>query len=328
MSKFIANLIHSGDKALATGKKLGVADERGRYDLPLNKGGGTGFLILLVALMTFLATMALSMSFVLDGMTERWSSGIENHMTIEIPTEDSGGLVRTRDDLRLLSNNISEALAAKTDLIDSHKIMSESDIIDLLSPWLGDNISADNIPLPSLIEVKVMPDVDDLPAKTEALKTELEAIVPNVHVDTHEEWLADLVRFTGSLNFVALLVILLIGFTTIAAVAGAIHARIAVHKREVELLHLMGARDAYINQQFQRHALILCLKGSIIGLLCAIATMIIMRIVIGGEGSQLMPSLSISIPHILILLSLPAFSALIGSMTARFTVMRSLSRMP
>ena len=181
MSKLIANIIHSGDKAIATGKKLGVADERGRYDLPLNKGGETGFLILLVALMTFLATMALSMSFILDGMTERWSSGIENHMTIEIPAESAKGDVRTPDDMRLFATRISEALTAQPDLIASYNIMSEDDIIALLSPWLGEGISADNIPLPGLIEVEVKQKVENLPAKLQVLKTDLEDIVPNIN---------------------------------------------------------------------------------------------------------------------------------------------------
>lgn len=328
MSKIIANIIHKSDKALKTGKKLGVADERGRYDLPLNKGGGTAFLIMLVALMTFLATMALSMSFILDGMTARWSSGIENHMTIEIPAENSKGDIRTAEDMITLAKAISAKLSREDTLILSHNIMSEDDIIALLSPWLGEGISADNIPLPSLIEVQIAPKTENLAAKLQVLKTDLEEIASNVNLDTHEEWLADLVRFTGSLNFVALLIVALIGLTTIAAVAGAIHSRIAIHKREVELLHLMGAQDHYINRQFQRHALILCLKGSLIGLIGALAIMTSIAIIAGGSKGELAPSLSLSYIHILTLLSLPAFSAIIGGVTARYTVMHTLSRMP
>ena len=41
-------------------RKLGIAEGKGRYDLPLNQSAGTHFLTLLVALMTFLAMMAFS----------------------------------------------------------------------------------------------------------------------------------------------------------------------------------------------------------------------------------------------------------------------------
>jgi cell division transport system permease protein len=63
---------------------LGKAQKR-RYDLPLNKGSGTGFLVILIALMTFLGMLALASSFALSAMTARWSSGLENRLTIESP---------------------------------------------------------------------------------------------------------------------------------------------------------------------------------------------------------------------------------------------------
>ena len=52
-------------------KALGVAQGRRVYDLPLNRASGTGFLVLLIALMTFLAMLALSASFALSAMTTR-----------------------------------------------------------------------------------------------------------------------------------------------------------------------------------------------------------------------------------------------------------------
>lgn len=327
MSKIIANIIHKGDKAIGAGKKLGVADERGRYDLPLNKGGGTGFLMTLICLMTFLATMALSMSFVLDGMTQRWSSGLENQITIEIPVEDEQGSVQSREQLQKTTEEIEKKISAQGDLIETYTVLSEKDIVSLLSPWLGNNIDPEQVPLPVLIDVKLLPDLENIAARIQTLQSDLQDISSTVYIDTHEEWLADLVRFTSSLNFVALIVVAFIGLIMIAAVSGGIHTRITIHKAEVELLHLMGAQDHYINRQFQRHALFLCFKGSLIGLILALLVMIIMSVMIGKNSSDLMPALSITYKQALLIFSLPAFSALIGSITARFTVMNALSKM-
>ena len=71
-------------KLFGAEKKLGVAFRQGRYDLPLNKDEGTNFLRLLIALMSFLAAVALAGNFALNSMTQRWSSGLENKLTIEI----------------------------------------------------------------------------------------------------------------------------------------------------------------------------------------------------------------------------------------------------
>ncbi|MBI2234772.1 MAG: permease, partial [Micavibrio aeruginosavorus] len=72
---------------MAKERTIGRAEKR-RYDLPLNKGAGTAFLVTLIGLMTFLAMLALTSSFTLSAMTQRWTSGLENRITIEIPTQN------------------------------------------------------------------------------------------------------------------------------------------------------------------------------------------------------------------------------------------------
>ena len=52
-------------------RKLGVAEGKRLYDLPLDKTEGSGFLIMLIALMSFLAIMAIASSFALGAMTQR-----------------------------------------------------------------------------------------------------------------------------------------------------------------------------------------------------------------------------------------------------------------
>ena len=88
-------------------KKLGVAQSRGRYDLPLNRSAGTYFLMLLVALMTFLAMMSLAATMFIGSISDHWSSGLENKITIEIPAVNRQGDIREKEDIKDLAQKVT-----------------------------------------------------------------------------------------------------------------------------------------------------------------------------------------------------------------------------
>ncbi|MAE51418.1 MAG: permease [Micavibrio sp.] len=306
-------------------KKLGVATGRRRYDLPLNKSAGTGFLVLLIALMTFLGVMALAGSFALGSMAHHWSSGLENKLTIEIPADDATGTIRTREDIEKLSESVTERLSAQNFIRDIHAL-SQTEIQELIAPWLGED--AENIPdmpLPGLIAVEFITINDHL---IEKMRADLANIAPNIVIDRHESWLADILRLTGALQFATLLTTLMIGATTIIAIAGAVKSRIAIHRKDVELLHLMGASDRYISRQFQRHALILALQGAAAGAAAGLLGLLAISLFAGDTAAALLPEFQLNMIHIFTLAALPAAACFIAAATAKFTVLRELALMP
>jgi cell division transport system permease protein len=302
---------------------LGISEDRGRYDLPFNKDEGTDFLTMLVALMTFLAAMALAASFVLGGMAERWSSGLENRLTIEIPAEN-GDALRNAKDIAALQDKVALVLKNNQNVL-SFDVMEKQEIQTLIEPWLGKDALIDTLPLPGLISVQLK---SSEPPVLGGLQSDIRKIGDNINVDTHESWLRDLLRLTGTLQFSTFVITIIIGATTIMAVAGGVRSRIAIHRADVELLHLMGASDEYITRQFQRHTLILGLKGGLAGMAGSIVIMAIVRFFSGDTASSLLPNFSLGGLHIAILLAVPLMAALIAGLTARMTVLRSLSRMP
>lgn len=305
-------------------RKLGVAQGKRVYDLPLNKDQGTGFLILLVTLMTFLAVMALGGAFTLGSMTKRWSSGLENKLTIEIRAEDSRGDILLPKEIQEQAEEIT-AVLSRNPMIESAQILGEQEIKDLISPWLGEDIVLRDIPLPGLISVQL---TESTPAALKVLEDSILEIAPTARLDTHEDWLNDLLKLTDSLRFAAIAITLLIGATTIAAVAGAIRSRMEVHKSEVELLHFMGARDDYITKQFQRHAFILTLQGSTIGTLIGLLSMTILWLMSGDTTESVIPELALTPLQLITLTLLPALVCGISAFTARTTVLRVLAQMP
>lgn len=305
-------------------RALGVARGKRRYDLPLNKSSGTGFLILLICLMTFLAILALAASFALSAMTDRWSSGLENRVTIELPAEAASGRILTPEEIQRLSAKADELLTTHPGVLSTH-VMTSEEIRALVKPWLGEDLLLNKIPLPGLIAVEVE---DSGPKAMHLLQEKLRTIHKTARIDTHEEWLTDLLRFTGALQFAAALLTIVIGLTTITAIAGGVRSRMAINHKEVELLHLMGARDNYISRQFQRHSLILAFQGAFLGTFAGAIALVIIGWISGEMGVNLLPDFRMSLSQIMVLALLPFAVALIATLTARQTVLKVLSQMP
>lgn len=305
-------------------RKLGVAERQGRYDLPLQSSAGTKFLTLLIALMSFLAMLALSGSFALNNLTRQWSSGLENQATIEIPAMDSKGSLRNAETLDKLTDKAAAALENNINVQDI-KLLSEEEIHDLVAPWLGESIPKDSIPLPRLISIKIKESTE---AQIKKIRSSLSGVSEDIQLDTHQGWLEDILRLADSLKLSGSLITLIIALTTVLAIAGAVRSRMAEHRADVELLHLMGASNDYISRQFQRHTLIIALKGSIIGVVGGGFTLTLFSFLSHSDESSLMPKVPFNLAEIFVLLCLPALACLIAFLTARFTVLRTLSLMP
>ncbi len=305
-------------------KTLGVAKGKRRYDLPLAGSAGNGFLRLLIALMSVLGMLALCASFALSAMTQRWSDGLENKVSVEIPASDSGGEVTAPGIVQSMTDDAAKLLMGRPDVTEA-KIMEESDIRKLLSPWLGDDMVMDSIPLPGLISVTfekgAVPDLKEL-------EIELRDVAPRARIDTHESWLSDVLRFTGALQFAAILLTMIIGATTLVAVAGGVRSKLSENKEELELLHLMGASDSYIAKQLQRHTLILSLQGGAAGVAAGGILLFAISMIAGEIGVNLVPDFRLDSAQKAMLLLLPVPIAVLAMMTARFTVLRVLGKMP
>jgi cell division transport system permease protein len=303
---------------------LGVSKGKRRYDLPLTAGASNGFLRLLIFLMSILGMLALAASFALSAMTDRWSGGLENKISVEIPASDSGGDIINPRIVKSMTDDAAKILNENPDITEA-TIMEESQIRKLLSPWLGEDMVMDSIPIPGLISVTFN---KDSKPDLKALELKLRDVAPRARIDTHESWLSDVLRFTGALQFAAILLSVIIGLTTLVAVAGGVRSKLSENKEELELLHLMGASDSYISRQLQRHTLILSLQGGAVGILAGGLLLFGIGFIAGNMGVNLVPDFRLDYVQQAMLLLLPVPIALLAMVTARFTVLRVLTKMP
>jgi cell division transport system permease protein len=286
------------------------------FDLPLHARMGTEFLVLLIALMTFLSLIATSASLVLGDMAEKWTSGLENTITIEVPGTGNSVTEQSQRILKALKD---------VDGLRSAKLLGQGDIEELVSPWLGSAAdSIGDLPLPALITIELKDrDADTLRNITATVTR----INPEARVDAHEEWLSSLLRLTRSLEFGSLAIVILITLITALTVGGAVRSRMAIHHAELELLHIMGSDDAYISSQFRRYIAALAGRGAFVGTIASLAVLLGAHF-LSGSAPETVPDIAPGITQIPFLLAVPAVIVLISLISAHFTALRVLREMP
>ncbi len=292
---------------------------RQRLDLPLAEDQTGRFLVWIMAVMIYLAFIALAGSMVLAGMAGRWENGLTGRLTVQIapmPDQSVPPLAqRTEVTLALLRSTPGVVRAEPVGSASAHK---------LLEPWLG-NALLDDLPLPALIDVEVgAGDSLDAPALAERLA----GAVPGARLDNHAAWLADLRILAHTAQMVALAVVLLVGGAAVVSVVFAVRTGLAIHSPVVELLHIMGATDSYVARQFQTHVAGLALRGGAVGLGLGLATLLALRLAAGDTPLGLMPDMTLGVREWLALLAVPLVAAALALVTARWTVLRVLTRMP
>ena len=293
-------------------------------DLPLERDGSTRFLPWLVGFMVYLAALALTAGIAMQKLVLRWDQGLAGRLTVQLPPPDSASPgAEGREVEARLAEVIT--LLQNTPGVTDAEALDRDEIAELLEPWLGDGVHDQDLPLPTLISVTLDPEAaPDLGA----LSARLTRVVPGAVIDDHQRWLGNLLDFAHTIETLAILIVIAVGGTAVITVVFVTRAGLSIHRRVIDLLHLIGAQDSYIARQFQGHALRLGLQGGSIGLVLALATILLIGHLVERSQAALLPDLSLSLAEWLLLALLPLATALVAMVTARITVLRNLSRLP
>jgi len=290
--------------------------------LPLASDGSGRFLPWLIALMVFLAAAATGGAFALGGMLERWDRGLQGVVTVELPPSAEGALP-------------AERIAAAVAVIRGMPGVADAAPLDaaatarLLEPWLGDGVDPSLLPVPVLIDVH-LDETGGLDRP--ALQQRLAAIVAGASVEQRGAWLDRVFYVAHLIELAAGAVVLLIGLVAMTAVVFTTRTGLALHAELIDLLHLMGATDFYVARQFQWHAFRLGLSGGGIGLVMTLVVFGALRLA-AEQGAlpgaaDLLPAFRLPLLAWPAILALPPAMGLVGLVTARLTVLRTLARMP
>ncbi len=297
-----------------------------RGDLPLDRDPTGRFLPWLVALMVYLAALALVCAMVMNKMVVRWDTGLSGSITVQIPPKQGtpGDPAEAGAAADASLDAVIEILLATPGVI-SAEVLEPDEIVRLLEPWLGTGASYGDLPLPKLIAVGIDPSAAP---DFEKLSQRLAQAAPGTILDDHQSWLGQLLDLARSIELVAALVVILVGASAVTMVIFATRMGLAIHGRVIELLHLIGAQDSYVAREFEMHSLKLALRGGVFGLALAVITVVLVERLFERMEAALLPDLTLLPGEWALLALLPLVVAGIAMLTARLTVLGTLGRMP
>jgi len=295
----------------------GLADWLGTGERVIPAGRAAGRpLYAVIAVMSFLASLALGFTIAITQVAGEWSDGLSQAVTVQIKPSE----------VMAPSEQMEEAVAIlrATPGILSVEAVSRSDAEALLEPWLGRGNLPAEIGLPQLIDVRI--DLENRPDLVSLART-LEDRVPGATLDDHVRWKTRLLAFSASIQGLSLAALALIVLATVSIVIFATRAAMAANREVVEVLHLIGATDSFIAREFQGHFLRLGLIAGLIGAVLAVATLFFIAQLAGGGGAEyFLPGLSVGWTTYLTIMLIPALAALVAMITARLTAMNVIGR--
>lgn len=288
----------------------------GRSDFALDRDALGRYLPWLVAFMVYLAVLALTGTLLLNAAAQRWDRNIGATLTVQVPPGGSGEADRaTVGALLSLLRGMPDVVRAEA--------LPDAQLMRMIEPWVGP-VGPGDLPLPRLIDVETKPGAAvDVPK----LRQRLAQVASGVVVDDHRVWLSRLVGLVRSVEALAFAVLALIAVATIGTVVFTTRTGLAIHREAIEVLHLIGAQDSYVANQFAGRALGLGIKGGLIGLAFAVPTVYGIGQVLKRMEGGLLPEFSLAPEHWAAIVVLPFVVAAIAMLTARLTVTRTLARM-
>ena len=228
-------------------------------------------LLTLVAIMSFLACLSVAAVSIVAEQAQGWQRQIADEVTIQVKPEDGTDV----DAAVARAVEIAMQVPGVTAALPLDQAQSNA----LLEPWLGSDFELSELPIPRLIAVRINDDAD-----LAGLARRLREEVPTASLDDHGQWLQRLSAMANVMTLLGLLVLGLVFAATALCVVFATRGAMAGNKTVIEVLHFVGAADSYIAREFQRHFLILGLRGAGIGGAAAVALLLLGTFFARAEG--------------------------------------------
>ena len=229
-------------------------DTRGDTSIVPKDSLAANALAAVVAIMTFLAAVTSGGVAMVIGSANEWRSEVAREMTIQVrptPGRDIEAEVGK-----------AQALARAAPGVVEVRAYSRAESDRLLEPWLGSGLSLEDLPVPRMIAIKV---ARGAVVDTAALRQSLAQDVVGASLDDHRGGINRMRAMARAAIAGGMGIFGLVLAATVLSVAFATRGAMASNRPIVEVLHFVGAKQAYIASQFQRHFLWLGLRGGVLG---------------------------------------------------------------
>jgi len=293
---------------------------RFRTDLPLDRDTTARFLPWIIGFMVYLAIIAATVALLVHHVTQRWQRDLSGQLTVELPAVVGEESAQRAQRLDAAVEEITD-----TNGIVGTRLLDDAEVRRLLAPWLGDQVDQLGIALPDLVAVATAPDIR--PNLSE-LAERLQRVSPGAVIEDHAKFNAGALNFLRTIEVMAGGLLALVLAATAGVVAFTARAGLSIHRRIVEVVHLVGAHDSYVARQFQAQAFRYGFMGSCIGSLLAAATLLSAGVFAARGAVPMSAAVKAFEPWMIWPLALiPLAAVLIAMITVRIAVLQALRRM-
>jgi cell division transport system permease protein len=267
--------------------------------------------------------VALAGASTLNALIGRWDHDVSGTLTVEVAAAPGDAGESAEPSRQRVAAVL--ALLQATPGVTGARALTQEQLIALLAPWLGTSDVLKDLPLPALIDVNINADAG---LDIEALGRRIASQVPGASLDDHRRWLVRLISLSRSVEGLAVAIVTLIGMVTAATVHYATRTGMAIHRDVIDVLHLIGAPDAYIADQFAHRAALLGWRGGIFGLLLTLPFLLAIGLGAHHLEGGFLADLSLPPWALLAVALLPLAAALLAMLTARAAAYGALARLP
>jgi cell division transport system permease protein len=259
------------------------------------------FLTTLIALLSFLATLALGITIGIGAGVNSWNSKWDTFATIQVLP---GGDFNAVQEIAKTAKNVN--------------IIPDQDVAKMLRPWLGGSSTLQQY-LPKMIEVEVSKKSDLIGLEQQALN------LPNVRFITHADGAKNITNAGWQIMGISIVVMLMI-LSAISLCISYITRNITlIHKRELEILTQIGASDLFVARQMQTIITKISALAAAIGLLVAIPMILLIISMASGTRIGLMAQMHIPVAGWVAIVLLPIGIIVLTAWLARKTTLKILS---
>ncbi len=297
-------------------------DTSGRTIVPPQAVAGRA-LVLVVAIMGFLACLAVGTLSLVAEAARDWQLDVSREVTIQVKPIDGVAMEGRLQKAMEIARATRGVRSAR--LIDAR----EGEI--LLEPWLGSGLDLSALPIPRLVVIALD---DPATADVAGLKRRIDEEVRGALLDDHAVWAGRLRTMAGTMVVVGIAVVLLMLTAMVLSVVFATRAAMAGNRDVIEVLHFVGAEDRFIAREFQRHFLVLGLKGGSIGGAAAILGFLVADFATRSPGGAfsdqahaLFGGFSVGWSGYLGVTAVVGLVAILTAVTSRITVLGHLGRL-
>ena len=278
-------------------------------------------LIVVIAIMAFLACLTLGGVSMVRATASTWQSQISREVTIQIKPEEGLDMAAAL--------NKARNLALKFVGTKEGTIMDEAATSRLLEPWLGAGLDLSELPVPRLVIITID---ENNPPDFEALRSMLKAEIPQATLDDHRTWVDRLVSMAHTTVMIGLGILILVFSAMVLTVVFATRGALSGNRHIVEVLHFVGAESSFVAREFQKHFLKISLKGSGAGSALAAGVFLAagfwqshtLATPQSDQASALFGTFSVGIEGYLGIFATMIIIALLTTITARLTVIRTI----